>query len=69
MHRHGDGLLILACLVVGLVALSIHSHTGYIPAGWGGTCARSVSMTYAAHMAELEFRRIAAAAGRIVSIR
>lgn len=69
MHKHGDGWLILACLVVGLVALTIHNHTGYMPAGWGGTCARSVSMTYAVHMAELEFRRIAAAAGRIVSIR
>lgn len=69
MHRHSDGLLILACLVVGFVAISIHNHTGYIPAGWGRTCVRSVSMTYAAHMAELQFRRIAAAAGRIVSIR
>jgi hypothetical protein len=68
MHKHSDTILIVACLVFGLMALSVHAtHPGILPAGWANTCGRSVSLTYAVHMAELEFRRVTATVGRFVS--
>jgi tellurite resistance protein TehA-like permease len=66
MHRHSDGLLIVACVVVGLAILTVHGHPVYVPAGLAS--ARTVSVSYAAHMAVLEVRHLAAKVGRIISI-
>lgn len=66
MHRHSDGLLIVACVVVGLAILTAHGHPVYVPTGWVN--ARTVSVSYATHMAVLEVRHLVAKVGRIISI-
>ncbi len=66
MHKKGDAVLIIACLVLGLALLNAHGHPLYLPTGWAS--ARSVSVSYATHMAVLEIRHLAAKVGRIISI-
>lgn len=69
MHKYSDTVLIVACIVFGLAMLSVHAqHPGLLPTGWANSCGRSVSLTYAMHMAELEFRRFAVVMGRYVTI-
>lgn len=64
-----DALLIVACLVVGLVAMFSHGHCALEHAGWAGACRHQVSPGYVVHMATLQIRRLAAAAGQIASVR
>lgn len=66
MFRRGDGLLIVACLVVGFAILFVHGHPPFVSSGLTG--ARTISIGYAAHMAELELRHLAEKVGRFVSI-
>ncbi len=66
MFRRGDGLLIVACVVVGLAILVVNGHPPYVSPGLSAT--RSISAGYALHMAELEFRHLAEKVGRFVSM-
>ncbi len=68
MGRH-DRLLIVACLVVGLVAIAAQGHCPFEHAGWAGACRHQVSPGYVVHMATLQIRRLAAAAGQYASVR
>lgn len=68
MSRH-DRLLIVACVVIGLVAMVTHGHCPLEHAGWAGACRHQVSPGYVVHMATLQFRRLATAAEHIVSVR
>lgn len=64
-----DALLIVACLVIGCVALFAHGQCPFEHAGWAGACRQQVSPSYVVHMASLQIRRLAAAAGQIASVR
>lgn len=68
MTRH-DLLLIMACLVVGLAAILAQGHCPFEHAGWAGACRHQVSPSYVVHMATLQIRRLATAAGHVVSVR
>lgn len=70
MTRHRDGLLIAVCVAVGLALVSAHGHHPSIgPMGWAGAGGRTVSASFMAHMIELEFRRVVAAVGTVITIR
>ena len=64
-----DLLLIVACLVVGLVAVCAHGHCPFEHTGWASACRQQVSPGYVVHMAELQLRRLAAVAGQYASVR
>ncbi len=68
MGRH-DRLLIVTCLVIGLAAVVAQGHCPFEHAGWAGACRHQVSPGYVVHMASLQIRRLAAAAGQIASVR
>jgi hypothetical protein len=70
MTKHQDGLLIAVCVVVGLALVSVHGHHPNIgPMGWAGAGGRTVSVSFMAHMIELEVRRVVAAVGTVLTIR
>ena len=62
-------MLVVACLFVALAAYAIHGQTAFVHAGWAGACRQQVSAGFVVHMAELQMRRVLAAAGKIASIR
>jgi hypothetical protein len=68
MYRR-DYWLIVACLVVGLAALCLHGHCALENTGWASACRHQVSPSYVVHMAELQFRRLAAVAGQYAAVR
>lgn len=70
MTRHRDGILIAVCVVVGLALISAHGqHPSFGPMGWANAGGRSVSVGFMAHMIELQFRRVVAAVGTVITIR
>lgn len=70
MIRHRDGLLIAVCAVVGLALASLHGqHPSFGPMGWASAGGRTVSVGFMAHMIEIQFRRVVAVVGTVITIR
>jgi len=70
MIRHRDGLLITVCVVAGLALLSGHGHyPSFGPMGWANVGGRSVSVSFMAHMIQLQVRHAVAAVGTVITIR
>ncbi len=69
MTRHRDGILIAVCVALGLALVSVHGqHPSFGPMGWANAGGRTVSVGFMAHMIELEFRRVVAAVGTVLTI-
>jgi hypothetical protein len=70
MARHKDGILIAICVAAGLAMVSLHGqHPSIGPMGWANASGRTVGIGFMAHMVELEFRRVVAAVGTVITIR
>lgn len=70
MMRHRDGILITVCVVLGLALISFHGqHPSFGPMGWASAGGRTVSVGFVAHMIEIQFRRVVAAVGTVITIR
>ena len=70
MFKHRDGLLITVCVVVGLALLSGHGHhPSFGPMGWANAGGRSVSVSFMAHMIQLQVRHVVATVGTVITIR
>lgn len=69
MIRRSDILLVVVCFVLGLAALNVHGLTAFDHAGWAGACRQQVSTGFVVHMAELQLRKLWAAAGEIATFR
>ena len=59
--------LAFSSVVLFLVLLVLKGHFGAMPLSW--SAASTISVPFAAHMAELHIRHTLASVGRIVSIR
>jgi hypothetical protein len=70
MMKYRDGILIAACVVMGLALVSLHGqHPSFGPMGWASAGGRTVSVGFMAHMIEIQFRRVVAVVGTVITIR